>query len=302
MKKIVLILIGVCFCCPVFANNQNIVGNAVTPQVLYARQQVNKSILNNDVMMKAVKENDYDVVEACLLAGIQPYKRNYRAPYAYPGESEISVAIMNDDARMVNLFLDYIKLDYRLGYYQYQGFINYSLTNKKRNATLAILTHRRFPIQCLANPNNLRFAIGTNDLVALKILLEKGADPNKNDLIFLSIHSKKYDATKMLLDYGINIEQVLPYGYGFYLKPVNPLFMSINTNQPEMVKLLISYKVKINTSLNGYTPLDYALKKKHGEIATLLILANAKTTSKTLNYAKKLPNNQKILQLLNNKQ
>ena len=69
---------------------------------------------------------------------------------------------------------------------------------------------------------------------------------------------------KYLISKGVNVNADLYNG-------VTPIFIAVNANKPDMLKILIDNGADTTVSLNGDTPLELAIDKKYHECVELLM-------------------------------
>ncbi len=161
--------------------------------------------------------------------------------------------------------------------------------------------HRQVPIY--TDSPELVQAVKGNNYKRVKALLASGASPDQQDALgwtalMLSAADNRIKILRLLLSYGadVNIENVygrtaLHFSSRYGHKKVTeilinagaiidaghdttgqpPLFIAIEYNHVEIVKLLVENKANLLIrNRNGYTPLEYAEHKNNGEIARII--------------------------------
>ena len=108
-------------------------------------------------------------------------------------------------------------------------------------------------------------------LAIVKLLLDKGADPNipaNNSFKVTPLHSavaiSSYEIAELLIKNGANVNAK-------QMQDVTPLHSAAHNGQTALAKLLIDHGAGVNAKMeNGQTPLFMALEKKFQETADLI--------------------------------
>jgi ankyrin repeat protein len=103
---------------------------------------------------------------------------------------------------------------------------------------------------------------------AMKLLLEAGADPNRNpNLLNSLVYHNDYDMIKLLLNYGADINMGTMFEY--------PLFVAVKNNDYDMIDFLLQHNADPNI-LNIYDESAYDIAVKNGNISIINLMDNYK--------------------------
>ncbi|XP_074107385.1 uncharacterized protein LOC141532782 [Cotesia typhae] len=116
----------------------------------------------------------------------------------------------------------------------------------------------------------LHVATKRNNLEAVKLLINEGADPNieaKNNpfALLMAVCDRNYEIVEYLLEHGADVNRKNSFGYYIGYPPLN---FAIQRNRLDIVKLLISYGAE--TKDNGEA-IYIAIEKKNFKIAKFLM-------------------------------
>ncbi|KAH0539866.1 hypothetical protein KQX54_009270 [Cotesia glomerata] len=116
----------------------------------------------------------------------------------------------------------------------------------------------------------LHVATKRNNLEAVKLLINEGADPNieaKNNpfALLMAVCDRNYEIVEFLLEHGADVNRKNSFGYYIGYPPLN---FAIQRNRLDIVKLLISYGAE--TKDNGEA-IYIAIEKKNFKIAKFLM-------------------------------
>lgn len=138
--------------------------------------------------------------------------------------------------------------------------------------------------------SELHYAVSVNNISAVKILLEKGADVNAKDYVgFTPLHNAitfnehNLEVVKILLEYGAELEAIDQYGS-------TPLYRAALSNNFDIVKTLLENGADANgQGPNGNHPLNVAVNNNDIDTVKILIEYGAEVNT-TNEFGEKLLN------------
>lgn len=132
----------------------------------------------------------------------------------------------------------------------------------------------------------LIWMLGMQDLAAMKLLLELGADPNQymvngvGSPLWLAAAGGKLEALRLLLDHGANPNQI----YG----TTTPLMIAIEGSHLDCAELLLHHDADINLTTGTYSVLDATML--HAQFGDALWVLNH-------GYTRDLPMARRMLEM-----
>ena len=121
----------------------------------------------------------------------------------------------------------------------------------------------------------LSVAVESQDLYLVKLLLNKGANPNRLNseegftVLSLSCRLNNYDIAKLLIENGAKVDGVGDTGFDYIHYP---LLHAVESNNIELVQLLIENNCKIDVrNKQDETPFTIAEHNKNQQMTNLLL-------------------------------
>ncbi|AYP74186.1 ankyrin repeat protein [Fowlpox virus] len=250
--------------------------------IAYGADVCAKTFSNDSVFLYATKSNNIDIVKEIL-----PYLGDKTDEF-----KKITKIAHEYDSNMLE-FLKYVGFDIKSVDDLNKTVLHYMCSSKMKNIELKKLLEEDISIDALDNEGftALHYSIKNENIKAVRMLLEYGADVNINtktgDTVFdLAIRTNNSEIIKLvatyyddyindkvalgdaicsndikmvclLLDMGFNVNTT-------YYNTSSLLHLAIMFSSPELVKLLLEYDANPNIMDNhGTTPLESALTVWH---------------------------------------
>lgn len=216
------------------------------------------------LLMLAVSNNAYSLVEKLLEAKANPEDRHYK------GLSPLYVAAQNGNIDLINLLRKYNASLEAFADTEYGGSSLHIAANEGQIETVKYL------LQAKVDPNieskkgftPLHAVAECGRLDVVNVLIEAKANVNhlsrnNRSVLYKAAQEGYTDIVKTLIDAKANCDNVTDDG-------ATALFMAAQEGYTEIVKLLLKAKANIKIPFKNKTPLSVAIEEGHTEIVRIL--------------------------------
>lgn len=199
---------------------------------------------------------------------------------SYGGQSNygdiVGLVLRYSLSYVINLKDDEKLQEYHRNYY----FLCESILNNDVLSVFGFLSQKTLMVDFLfvKGESPLHFAVLRNYPDIVKILIDRGADVNSNNyfhrrpLLHLAIKLRHFDLTKLLLNHNANPNTPSSFYYGGATFEATPLYLAAFTDQPEVMRLLLSSGAYVNiASHKDRTPLHVATELGHWDCIDVLL-------------------------------
>lgn len=252
------------------------------------------SVFKNRILFYFVKTNHVFAAKVFLLIGADPNFQN-KTKFSLPCLAALNKSIkMMDVLSDAGLNADYIDVRNGSGMHP---LLCFSVSRFSKGADVILKSTKNVDVFDDYGFTPLMLSAHLGDAETLKLLLERGANPNyipKGGAppLVSGIASKKKNVVQLLLDHGARVDFGIGGEGGF-----SPLHAAVKIRNMGIVKLLIRHGANPNlkSSVSGDSPLEFAKranKNRHsGEIYKYLLTVS--NVEKTIRVKPIEPKNQK---------